>query len=58
MVIFDILTKSLFNISLRDEKNGIPGFDYTDFLRAQDSAMREAVKRVWCNGCCVVLSPF
>jgi hypothetical protein len=46
MAIFDILTKSLFNVSLREGDNGVSGFDYAEFLQSQDAAMREAVKRV------------
>lgn len=46
MTIFDILTESLFDVSLRNCDNGVSGFDYAEFLQSQDAAMREAVKRV------------
>ncbi len=51
MLIFDILTESLFNVSLR-EKNSIEGFDCNEFMKVEEATLREAAARVNC------LNPF
>ncbi len=45
MLIFDILTESLFNVSLSD-KNSIEGFDCNEFMSVEEITLREAVARV------------
>lgn len=44
MLIFDILTESLFNVSLSE--GSIDGFDCNEFMRVEELALRESVKRV------------
>jgi hypothetical protein len=44
MLIFDILTESLFNVSLSE--GSIEGFDCNEFMRVEEISLREAVARV------------
>jgi hypothetical protein len=44
MLVFDILTESLFNVSLSEDK--LPGFDCNEFMKAEDASLREAFFRV------------
>jgi hypothetical protein len=44
MLIFDILTESLFNVSLSE--GNLPGFDCNEFMKAEESTLREAFFRV------------
>jgi cytochrome P450 len=43
MVVFDTLTRSLFDVSL--SADAIKGFDCDEFLRCQDLAMQEAIRQ-------------
>jgi hypothetical protein len=44
MLIFDILTESLFHVSLSE--GSVEGFDCNEFMRVEELSLREAVLRV------------
>lgn len=44
MLIFDVLTESLFNVSLSE--GSIEGFDCKEFMKAQETSLREVVAKV------------
>lgn len=44
MLIFDILTESLFNVSLSE--GAVEGFDCKEFMKVEEISLREAVLRV------------